>query len=142
MDKVFIDADVLLDLYILREPHHDNALRLFSELKRSNTLCYTSAVVVANIYYLLARLQNRQYAVEKLRRLRKLVSIAPVAESTVDAALSLPYKDFEDSIQFHCAIQNGIGTLITRNTKDYPKTQLRVVDPTQYLGTTFAGRSG
>jgi len=134
MDKVFIDADVLLDLYVLREPHHDNALRLFSLLKQSRTPCYTSPVVVANVSYILAKLQNRQYAVEKLRRMRKLVSIAPINESTVDAALSLPYKDFEDSIQFHCAVQNAIGTLITRNTRDYPGGQLRVVDPAQYLG--------
>lgn len=133
MDRVFIDADVVLDLYILREPHHDNALRLFSELKRSRTPCCTSPVVVANVYYILAKLQNRQYAVERLRRLRKLLSIVPVDQAVVDAALSLPHKDFEDSFQFHCAVQNKIGTLITRNTKDYPSVQLRVVDPVQYL---------
>jgi len=141
MDKVFVDADVLLDLYVLQEPHHDNALRLFSLLKRSRTPCFTSAVVVANVYYLLAKVESRQYAVDRLRRLRKLVSIAPVGQSTVDGALSLPFKDFEDSLQFHCAAENGIGTLITRNTGDYPKTPLWIVDPSQYLGAASAGRA-
>jgi predicted nucleic acid-binding protein len=137
MGKVFLDADVVLDLYVERQPHHDLALRLFTQLKRSKTKCYTSALVLANVYYILAKIENRQYALTKIRQLRKLVSIAPIDESIVDAALLSPYKDLEDSIQFHCALKQAIDTLITRNIKDYPKQQLRAADPVQYLGTTI-----
>jgi predicted nucleic acid-binding protein len=133
MDSVFLDADVLLDLYVDRQPHHDIALRLLTELKRHKTRCYTSAVVVANIYYLLAKIQNKQFALEKLRRLRKLVSIAPLTEAIIDAALSDPHKDFEDSIQLNCALNNGVGVLITRNIADYPKGRISLADPSQYL---------
>ena len=97
---------------------------------------------MANVYYILAKIANRQFAMDKIRRLRKLVAIAPINESTVDAALSSPYKDFEDSIQFHCAVQNGMNTLITRNTRDYPKEQLRVTDPLQYLSVTKLEKEG
>jgi len=133
MNKVFLDSDVVLDFYVQREPHHYIALRLFTYLKRAKTRCYTSAVVLANAYYMLAKIENIKYALDKMRKLRKFVSIAPLNESIIDAALSFPYKDFEDSIQFQCAVQNGIETIITRNTKDYPKDQLRVADPGQYL---------
>jgi predicted nucleic acid-binding protein len=139
MNRVFLDADVVLDFYVQRQPHHNLALRLFTQLKRSKTDCYTSALVVANVYYILAKVESRQYAIDKVRRLRKLVAIAPINESTVDAALSAPYKDFEDSIQFHCAIQNGINTLITRNIRDYPKGRLLVTDPIQYLSASILG---
>ncbi|MGA2977639.1 MAG: hypothetical protein ABSF77_20235 [Spirochaetia bacterium] len=57
-------------------------------------------------------------------------------ESIIDAALASPHKDFEDSIQFQCAVQNGIKTLITRNTKDYPKEQLQIADPGQYMSAS------
>ena len=137
MNSVFLDTDVVLDFYVEREPHHDVALRLFTQLKRTKTRCYTSPVVVANTYYMLAKIENRQYALDKIRRLRKLVGIAPLNESIVDAAVSSPYKDFEDSIQFHCAIKNGIRILITRNRRDYPKGQLQVADPGQYLSATL-----
>ena len=133
MTSVFLDADVILDFYVQREPHHQLALRLFSHLKRAKTRCYTSAVIIANIYYMLARIENRRYALEKIRRLRNFVAIAPIDEATIDAALSSPYKDFEDSIQLHCAMQNSIKVLITRNVRDYPKAHLLVVDPGQYL---------
>jgi predicted nucleic acid-binding protein len=75
-----------------------------------------------------------------MRKFRKLVAIAPLNESIIDAALSFPYKDFEDSIQFQCAMQNGIKTLITRNSKDYPKDQLRVADPGQYLSANILNK--
>ena len=81
MNKVFLDADVVLDLYVERQPHHNIALRLFTELKRSKTNCYTSALVVANVYYVLSKIENRQYAIDKMRRLRNLVGIASINES-------------------------------------------------------------
>jgi len=137
MTSVFLDADVILDFYVQREPHHQLALRLFTHLKRAKTRCYTSAVIIANIYYMLARIENGRYAPEKIRRLRNFVAIAPLNEATIDAALSSPYKDFEDSIQLHCAMQNGIEVLITRNVRDYPKAHLHVVDPGQYLSATL-----
>ena len=142
MNRVFLDADVVLDFYVRRQPHHNLVLRLFTQLKRSKTKCFTSALVVANVYYILAKIEGRQYAMDRIRRLRKLIGIAPINESTVDAALSSPYKDFEDSIQFYCAVQNGISTLITRNTRDYPKEQLRVTDPIQYLSATILEKRG
>ena len=140
MNSVFLDTDVVLDFYVQREPHHAAALRLFTHFKRAKIRCYTSAVVIANAYYMLAKIENSRYALDKMRRFRKLVSIALLNESIIDAALSFPYKDFEDSIQFQCAMQNGIRTLITRNSKDYPKDQLRVADPGQYLSANILNK--
>ena len=142
MNSVFLDSDIVLDFYVQREPHHQTALRLFTHLKRAKTRCYTSAVVMANAYYMLTKIENTKYALEKMRKLRKLVSIAPLNESIIDAALSFPFKDFEDSIQFQCAIQNGIQTIVTRNSKDYPKDQLKVADPGQYLSAAVLNKEG
>lgn len=133
MSSVFLDTDVVLDLYIERQPHHDIALRLFSKLKRTKIRCYTSPIIIANVYYILSKLENREYAMDKIRKLRKLISIAPINDTIIDSAITSPYKDFEDSIQFHCAINNNINIFITRNIRHYPKEQLRVSDPTQYL---------
>jgi predicted nucleic acid-binding protein len=142
MNSVFLDSDIVLDFYVRREPHHETALRLFTHLRRSKTRCFTSAVVMANAYYMLNKIENTRYALEKMRKLRKFVSIAPLNESIIDAALSYPFKDFEDSIQFQCALHNGIATIITRNSKDYPKDQLKVADPGQYLSAAVLNKEG
>jgi predicted nucleic acid-binding protein len=135
MDSVFVDTDVVLDLFIRREPHHAEALQLFTTIKRSKTKCFTSPIVIANTYYILSKVKDKGYALERIKGLRKFVKVVPVDESIIDMAIDKPYKDFEDSIQYACAKQNGIGTIITRNTKDYPKSDITIANPCEYLNT-------
>ena len=141
MPSALLDADVILDLFVNREPHHADALRLFSRLRRCKIRCATSPVVIANVYYILTRLKSKRYALGRLARLRKLVDVPPVDSAVIDAALLNPSRDFEDSIQYQCALAGEFRTLITRNTCDYPKGALPVVTPRQYLdmlGVTHA----
>ena len=133
MHKVFLDTDVILDLFIDREPHHKEALRLFSFIKRNNIQGCTSPVIIANTYYMLAKIKNKKYAIDKIQRLRGLLGIAPLDEVIIDYAIRTPYKDFEDSIQYYCALRSDIQFLITRNITDYPKAELNVVNPTEYM---------
>lgn len=136
MDSVFIDTDVILDLYIRREPHHTEALRLFTQLKRSKTQCFTSPIVLANIHYLLSKIKDKGYAIEKIKKLRRLVSVTTVDETIIDRSLESPNRDFEDSIQYFCALKNGIKCIITRNTRDFPKSEINIVTPSEYLSAT------
>jgi hypothetical protein len=97
---------------------------------------------MANMNYILAKARGREYSLGKLRSLRRMVGIVPIDEAMIDAALAAPQRDFEDSIQLHCAEGNGIETLITRNAKHYPKGRLRVTSPAEYLGSQTLGKSG
>ena len=142
MNKVFVDTDVILDLFIRREPHHSEALRLFTHLKRSKTKTCTSPIVVANTYYILATLKDKRYAIDRIKKLRALITIAAVDETMIDAALAAPYKDFEDSIQLQCAKMNEVDTIITRNTKDYPKVGITIANPGEYLQVETMGKEG
>jgi predicted nucleic acid-binding protein len=135
MAKVFLDTDVLLDLFLEREPHHTAAMQLLSDLKRAKIACYTSPVVLANVNYILAKAKGREYSIGKLRSLRTMLSVLPIDEGMVDAAVAAPQRDFEDTLQLQCALTNGIDTIITRNVRHYPKARIQVVDPMQYLGS-------
>ncbi len=132
MSKVFIDTDVILDLFVQREPHHREALRFFSHLKQRKIGGYTSPIVLANTYYILAKLKTKRYATEKIKRLRNIIGIVSINEATIDAALRSGLKDFEDSIQYHCALEHEIPFLVTRNIKDYPKEKIHILLPTEY----------
>ena len=112
------------------------ALRFFSFLRNHAVQAFTSAVSVANTYYILAKIKNQRYALEKVRRLMKLMRIAAVDQRTIDAAICAPYKDFEDSIQYHCALSKGLAMLITRNVSDCRKDHVRVLLPDEYMTIT------
>ena len=142
MTKVFLDTDVLLDVFLEREPYHSVALRLLTDLRGKGTSCFTSAVVLANMNYILAKAKGREYSVNKLRSLRRMVGVASIDETMVDAALAAPHRDFEDSLQLQCAHVSGIETLITRNAKHYPKGRVRITSPVEYMGSQGPAKSG
>lgn len=133
MPKVFIDTDVVLDLFIDREPHHSIALHFFSLLQTRRIQGFISPVGIANAYYILSKIRNRSYALEKMRSLRKLVDVASINETMIDASLEKPHIDFEDSIQYRCALSHEIKSLITRNVSNYPKDKLNVLLPDEYM---------
>ena len=81
MGSAFLDADVILDLFIRREPHHAEALWLFSRLRRAEFRCGTSPLVIANVHYVLCRIKTKRYALGRIGRLRKLVGIATITEA-------------------------------------------------------------
>ena len=126
----------------VREPHHTEALQLFTNIKRSKVKCFTSPIVIANAYYILSKVKDKGYALERIKGLRKFVMIVPVDENVIDAALEKPYKDFEDSIQYACAKKSGIGTIVTRNTKDYPKSDVTIANPGEYLNASKPKQRG
>lgn len=55
-------------------------------------------------------------------------------KEVVLGALNSDFKDFEDSLQNFSAIENGeIKIILTRNIKDYKKSNLAIFTPETYL---------
>ncbi len=42
-------------------------------------------------------------------------------------------KDFEDVIQYFSAIQQGCDFIITRDTKDFPQKNIKVIEPADFI---------
>lgn len=61
--------------------------------------------------------------------LYRFVDILPMNKQQVDLALQLDAKDFEDVLQYQCAIENGCDIIVTRNVRDYAFSQITVKTP-------------
>ena len=135
MHRILIDSDVILDLFIAREPHHAIALHFFSRIETGKGVIVATAspVVLANVAYILTKLKDRVFAVDKLRELRTLIGVSPISQAAVDRALARPHRDFEDALQRECALDNEIGMLVTRNTRDHPRSAIQTVTPSDFL---------
>ena len=133
MHKIFIDSDVILDAFIEREPFKENALKLITLIERNKIEGSTSPLVFANIYYIIARIKNKKYALEKIKFLKNIIKILSIDEEIVGKAIENPFKDFEDSIQYYCSLKNNIKIIITRNKKDFPMGLIKIIDPWEYL---------
>ena len=65
--------------------------------------------------------------------LLQFLRIAPIDQNTIEKALNLPYRDFEDAVQMIAALQIQTDYLLTRNVKDYQPAPLAVIQPAELL---------
>lgn len=61
-------------------------------------------------------------------------------KEVVLGALNSDFKDFEDALQNFSAMENGeIKIILTRNIKDYRKSDLAILTPETYLKGKASG---
>jgi predicted nucleic acid-binding protein len=117
--KLFVDSDVILDLLAERTLFYDDAAKIFTWGYKKKIELYTTAVVLANVFYILRKVNGNEKSKEQIKDLRLLVKILPIDENIVDMALSSKFNDFEDGLQYYAAKEQNLFGIITRNIKDY-----------------------
>ncbi|NMH26273.1 type II toxin-antitoxin system VapC family toxin [Flavobacterium solisilvae] len=136
MKNVLIDTDVILDFFFDREPFSENAAQVLSLCEKKIVIGYITPVILSNVYYLLSQKGKQEKVIEKLKALVSFLEILNIDKNAIITALNSNFKDFEDALQNFSAEQNGtINTIITRNTKDYKKSNLGVITPEDFLKT-------
>ena len=86
------------------------------------------------MYYLLRKTAKHDIIVEKIKQLLSIIEIINMDKNVVLNALNSKFKDFEDALQNFSAIEHGrINVILTRNIKDFKKSELAILTPETYL---------
>ena len=133
MKKLYLDSDVLLDLLLDREPFSDDIAKIIEESITSEIKLCTSPISITNIHYIIGRLENKNKADLKTKKILQIVRMENIGQSVIDKASNSRFKDFEDSVQNYCAVESEHEIIITRNTKDYKESELSILTPREYL---------
>ncbi len=133
MDKLLVVTNIIIDLLSKREEFYQEAQQLFTLADTKQVELFVSSLSFANTYYLLSKFQNREYARKILIRFKILVQVAQLDDKILELALLSDFRDFEDAIQYHTALENGIDIIITRNKKDFKTSKLPVMTAKEYL---------
>lgn len=133
MDKVFVDTDVCIDLLSGRMPFNKSAELLFSLADTGKIKICVSSLSFSNIDYMLLSQYSTTHSRQLIAKFKTLVQVLAVNSKTIDLAIASDFNDFEDAIQYSCAIEHNLTTIITRNLKDYKKATIKVLTPETYL---------
>lgn len=134
MTRLFLDTNIVIDLLDRREPFCNDAVQLF-------TMAYNKQVqlIVSPMTYTTASFLLHRHGAEGVRNLlsnfRQLSRVATANERTVDDSLASQFNDFEDAMQYYCALKAKADIIITRNGKDFSASKLPVMTATEYLAT-------
>lgn len=138
MDKVLIDSDVILDSFFNREPFVEFSRKILSLCELGKIKGYLTPLTYSNLYYLLKRVSKHEKVINNLKRLFQITEILPMGKKNVELALVSNLKDFEDALQNYAATNYGeINFILTRNLKDYKKSNLGIFTPETYLKSIY-----
>jgi predicted nucleic acid-binding protein len=133
LTSVFLDINIILDIFLKREPFYQASAQVFSLVENKQIEGYLGALSYPTLFYLLRKEKGGDETLKILKKVRIVLKTAPVIEKTIDSALSANFRDFEDAIQYYAAVEVKSEYLITRNKKDYPAKLLKIVTPEEFL---------
>ena len=132
--RLLIDTNVVLDVLLARAPFCAPAEQVLNLSQRDDIEEYVSASAITDIYYIAHRqLKDRALTKDLIQRLISVVSVAAVTEKEIEAALNLPWPDFEDSVQYSVALLSDFDAIVTRDAVGYYDSKIRIISPEQIL---------
>jgi len=136
MTKILIDTDVVLDFFFDRQPYADDAALIFSLCENKQLLGFVTPVIFSNSYHLLRRTARHAKVIEKLKQLFSVLDVLAMDKKVENLALASGFNDFEDALQNFSAVLDGqIDAIVTRNVKDFKKSEIGILTPENFLKT-------
>jgi predicted nucleic acid-binding protein len=134
MKHIFMDTNVVIDFLADRQPFSLHAARLFDLTIDEKVKVYISAVSYNNIYYILRQSLTNNATIKLLQELSEITEITDVTREIIQQSLKTDFRDYEDAIQYYCAVSvPQIDFIVTRNTKDFKKSTLSVLTPAEAI---------
>ncbi|PAX51242.1 type II toxin-antitoxin system VapC family toxin [Brunnivagina elsteri] len=131
--KVLLDTNIILDVALERQPFFDDSETILSFVEQGQIEGYICASSFGDLYYIIRKAKGRDLALEFLREIVTLCQPATVDRNTINMALSVNFRDFEDTIKYSTAVLNNFDAIITRNSRDFPVTTPRILTPQQLI---------
>lgn len=135
MRKLFLDTNVILDLLSQRIPFYDSVARIATLADQKKLILVASPISFTTVDYVLRKFEPAEIVLNKLRRFRIICEVGSIDDETMEKALNSDFEDFEDAVQYFCALQADCLVIITRNGKDFKNSNLPIMTAEEYLSS-------
>ena len=133
--KLFWDTNVMLDFLGERTPFYISAAKIATLADKREVKVIASALSYATISYFLTKYEGLEKTKDKLRKFKVISEIYELDELIIEKGLNSNFSDFEDSLQYFSALRTECDIIITRNGKDFKKSQIPVMTPNEFLNS-------
>jgi predicted nucleic acid-binding protein len=136
MRNIFIDINILVDIFANREPFVHKSLSIYNLAIKRKIKLYSSSNTITTLHYILKKSISEEKTRLALEHVIEHVLIIPVDINIIKKSLKSNHKDFEDAIQITSAQSiNTIECIVTRDLKDYKNAEMKVLSPDEFLNT-------
>lgn len=131
--RAFIDTNVIVDVVARREPFFADSQAILALCATGDLEGVVSDLTFCNVAYVLRKALGSAQLRNGLRVLKNHLTVVPVGEAAIAAALESETTDFEDAVQLEAARANQVDVIITRNVRHFGNSPIRVCTPSELL---------
>lgn len=132
-NRLFIDTNIMLDFLGERELFYEPIAKLATLAEKGKVILFVSPISFATVNYFLSKIETPEIAKNKLRKFKIISQISNINGVTIEKGLNSSFSDFEDALQYYCALDSDCEIIITRNGKDFKKSSIPVMTADEYL---------
>ena len=134
MKRIFLDANVIIDLLGERYPWFPDVLCIFNlgDLGKVRLICSSISLGTAS-YIMETTKMSSADIFDGIDLLCQICDVAAVDATIVRQALDSPFTDFEDALQYFSALAAESDIIVTRNEGDFEHSEIPVYNPSQFL---------
>lgn len=133
--KLFFDTNVMLDLLGERDPFYISSAKIATLADKRKLTIIVSALSYGTISYFLSKYYGEEKMKDKLRKFKVISEICELDALIIEKGLNSDFPDFEDSLQYFSALRTDCDIIITRNARDFKKSQIPVMTPDEFLNS-------
>ena len=133
MMRVLLDTDVILDVFLKREPFAEAAAELWRANEQGLYEGYVSAITPVNLFYVARKIKDATVAHAAVTELLVAFHVCPIDRLTLQSALALSFRDYEDAVQHASAAASQLDAIVTRDAQDYAQATLPILSPMDFL---------
>jgi predicted nucleic acid-binding protein len=134
MKRIFVDANIVIDLLCERYPWFSSVMRIFSMADRGQIELYCSSLSLGTASYLMeTRKMSPQDIFEGIDLLCQMCTPTTVDASVVRQALDSGFTDFEDALQHYSAMTVDAECIVTRNKKDFSSSEIPIYELEDFM---------
>ena len=132
--KVLLDTNILVDFLAKRPVFFNNAQTIIKKCKDNEITGIVAVHTISTLFYILKKYIPSENIRELFYNLFEIIEIGSAnKESILHALRNKTFPDFEDGLQYQCALEETVDCIITRNKKDFLGSTIPVYTPNEFL---------
>ena len=131
--RVLIDTNILMDYLTERGSFFECAWKIMNACDVGTLQGCMAAHSILNLFFIL----RHDYTIDQRRTMLKslfnLLEVESVdRDKLFDALSNESFRDFEDCVQYNCAVSYRAEYIITRNEKDFTGSSIPCITPEEF----------
>jgi predicted nucleic acid-binding protein len=133
-NNIYVDTNIVVDMCDNKRALHENSFEMITNyLEQDKCELFINSDTLANLFYILSNRStlNAEEVLEKMQFVNEIFTLVSIESEDVAMALDLcadvssPHKDYEDAMQYVCALRVEANVIVT-NDKGFISLDIEV----------------